>query len=285
MIGKLAERPRLVIAVASLLSLMGVVAWLTMPREEDPKIAARAALVVAPFPGASALDVERLVVVRLEEQLAEVAQLEHVDVTVRLADEALKFEYVSTLYVRFEVADGFHIYADPLPDGFIASTATVADTPGVRLGEPVYPPTRKREFPKLGVTLNVYDGATDIAIPIALNSEILDWPIQDKPTSIEIPGLPGTYHRFTAFALPSLLGILFFDLGRLLRLRLRWFDWPAIGYVLVPIATSVSNGLGVYDGLSNSAKRTMLYAVYSAKREATRAKRIADAVAQLDDES
>ena len=113
---------------------------------------------------------------------------EHVEVSVFLADEALKFEYASTLHVRFDVADGYHIYADPLPDGFIASTASVMPTKGVRLGEPVYPATSEREFPQLGVTLNVYEeGSTDIAIPIALNSEILDWPIRDKPTSIEIP--------------------------------------------------------------------------------------------------
>ena len=113
---------------------------------------------------------------------------EHVEVSVFLADEALKFEYASTLHVRFDVAEGYHIYADPLPDGFIASTATVVPTKGVRLGEPVYPATRKRKFPQLDVTLNVYEeGATDIAIPIALNAEILNWPIQDKPTSIEIP--------------------------------------------------------------------------------------------------
>ncbi len=112
---------------------------------------------------------------------------EHVQVSLSLADESLKFEYTSTLYVRFEVAEGFHIYADPLPDGYIASTATVRETKGVRTGDAVYPPTRKREFPKLGVTLNVYEGSTDVAIPIALTSEILDWAIRDKPSSIEIP--------------------------------------------------------------------------------------------------
>ncbi len=103
MIGKLAERPRLIVAVAMLMSLMGVVAWLTMPREEDPKIAARAALVVAPFPGASALDVERLVVVRLEEELAEVEQLEHVDVTVRTGVAVLTLRLRDT--VRKEETD------------------------------------------------------------------------------------------------------------------------------------------------------------------------------------
>jgi len=85
------------------------------------------------------------------------------------------------------VADGYHIYADPLPEGFIASTAAVPETTGVRAGEAVYPATSVREFPEPGVTLNVYEGSAGVAIPIALDSAILDWPIRDKPTSIEIP--------------------------------------------------------------------------------------------------
>ncbi len=112
---------------------------------------------------------------------------EHVRVSAFLADDALRFEYTSALNVRFEVADGYHIYADPLPDGFIASTATVVPTKGVRLGDPVYPSTSEREFPELGVTLNVYEGVTEVTVPLALDSEILDWPIRDKPTEIEIP--------------------------------------------------------------------------------------------------
>ncbi len=112
---------------------------------------------------------------------------DHVEVSLFLADPSLRFEYASTLYVRFEVADGFHIYANPLPEGFIASTAEIVPTEGVRAGTATYPPTRIREFPKLGVTLNVYEGTTDVAIPITLNSEILNWPIQDKPSEIKIP--------------------------------------------------------------------------------------------------
>ncbi|MEM1249043.1 MAG: redoxin domain-containing protein, partial [Acidobacteriota bacterium] len=120
------------------------------------------------------------ILARHEVPVAELGD-EHVKVSAFLADEALKFEYTSTLYVRFEVAEGFHIYADPLPDGFIASTATVPETKGVRLGEAVYPPTHEREFPKLEVTLNVYEGTTDVKVPIALDAEILDWPIPEKP--------------------------------------------------------------------------------------------------------
>ena len=110
-----------------------------------------------------------------------------VRVSAFLADQGLKFESTSNLYVRFEVADGYHIYGNPLPDGYIASTAHIASTNGVRSGDPIYPPTTPRQFPELGVTLNVYEGTTDIAIPIALGSEILNWPIENKPTEIEIP--------------------------------------------------------------------------------------------------
>ncbi len=121
-----------------------------------------------------------------ETPMAELSD-EHVKVSAFLADEALRFESESTVYVRFEVADGYHMYGAPLPEGFIASTATVAQTKGVRIGEPKYPRTTAREFPALGVTLNVYEGVTDVAIPVILGSEILDWSLRDKPTEIELP--------------------------------------------------------------------------------------------------
>ena len=57
----------------------------------------------------------------------------------------------------------------------------------MRIGEPRYPQTTPHEFPELGVTLNVYEGTTDVAIPVILGSEILDWRLRDKPTEIELP--------------------------------------------------------------------------------------------------
>lgn len=112
---------------------------------------------------------------------------ERVKVTAFLADEALKLEYRSTLYVRFKVAEGLHIYGDPLPEGFIATRVETDDTHGLRLGEPVYPPTTPRRFEALGETLNVYEGDVDIAIPVIVNAEVLNWTIRDKPESIDIP--------------------------------------------------------------------------------------------------
>lgn len=104
-----------------------------------------------------------------------------------LADPVLRLEYASTLYVRFELAEGFHIYSEPLPDGFIPTTVEVLDVPGLTLGEPVYPPTRRKAFPELGVDLPVYEGTVDVAIPITANAKVLNWMLREKPESIDIP--------------------------------------------------------------------------------------------------
>ena len=76
--------------------------------------------------------------------------------------------------------------------------------------------------------------------------------------SLEIPGLPGELTRYSAFSLATLIGIIVFDARRFGTLRLRWFDVPAIGYLLSPVITSVTNGLGVYDGLSNVYESAMM---------------------------
>ena len=85
------------------------------------------------------------------------------------------------------MAEGFHIYGRPLPEGFIASEITIPASAPVRTGPTVYPPTHRREFPELDVTLNVYEGTVDIAIPVTVQTELLNWPNPDKPTSVDIP--------------------------------------------------------------------------------------------------
>ena len=72
--------------------------------------------------------------------------------------------------------------------------------------------------------------------------------------------------RFTFHTLPDLskvsmtaigvlLATLCFDPGKLFRFRPRWIDLPALVLSLSPIATSMSNDLGVMDGLANAANR------------------------------
>jgi DsbC/DsbD-like thiol-disulfide interchange protein len=112
---------------------------------------------------------------------------EQVKLSAFLADPDLKLEVTTDLYVRLELADGFHVYGAPLPEGFIATVATLDAPPGIRVGEIAYPPTQAREFKELGVTLNVYEKTADITVPVTLTAEISNWPIADEPTEIEIP--------------------------------------------------------------------------------------------------
>ena len=103
------------------------------------------------------------------------------------SDTALKFETQSTIYVRFELEEGLHMYGRPLPDGYIASEATIPDTAGLRVGAASYPPTHPREFSELGVTLNVFEGVVDVAIPVTPNSELFGPRPSDQPTQLDIP--------------------------------------------------------------------------------------------------
>jgi len=111
---------------------------------------------------------------------------EQIQFSAFLADPELKLEYNSMLYVRFTVAEGLHIYADPLPDGFIATTVSVNPVEGLTIGEPRYPPTEMMAFEALDVELPVYGGAVDVAIPITANADVLNWTLTDKPDSLEL---------------------------------------------------------------------------------------------------
>lgn len=112
---------------------------------------------------------------------------DQVKVTAFLADESLKFEYRSAINIRFELAEGLHIYADPVPTGFVSTKVSVDETKGLRTGDPRYPETKSITFDKLDVTLNVYKGIVDIAVPVSLTAELMNWTLPNKPKSIDIP--------------------------------------------------------------------------------------------------
>ena len=125
----------------------------------------------------------------LEQQDAPHAELgdDRIRISAFLSDSSLTFETTSKVIVRLELADGLHVYGRPLPDGFIATEATIGKVRGLRFGEALYPETQPREFPRLDVTLHVYRGVLDIAVPVTPTAEILNWLIRDKPESIDIP--------------------------------------------------------------------------------------------------
>ena len=73
--------------------LLGVVAVLITPREEEPQIDVTMANVFVPFVGASARDVEQLVSTPLEQKLSEIEGVKHVYSNSRPGMAVLTVEY------------------------------------------------------------------------------------------------------------------------------------------------------------------------------------------------
>ena len=67
--------------------------------------------------------------------------------------------------------------------------------------------------------------------------------------SLKIAGVP-EYSKIAATGLGTLLGILIFDLRRLLAFRPHWADLPMAIWCLSPFVSSITNDLGAYDGLT-----------------------------------
>jgi hypothetical protein len=67
----------------------------------------------------------------------------------------------------------------------------------------------------------------------------------------EFKGIP-EYNKMTATSLSLFIATLLFEPNRVLAFRPKWIDLPMLVLCLCPMASSLSNGLGVYDGMSES---------------------------------
>ncbi|OZB08897.1 MAG: hypothetical protein B7X58_13080, partial [Marinobacter sp. 34-60-7] len=67
---------RLLGMVVTMLCLLGIAAYSTMPRQEDPSFPYRAGMITVNYPGASAEAVERLVLRPLSDELRQVEELD-----------------------------------------------------------------------------------------------------------------------------------------------------------------------------------------------------------------
>ena len=73
-----------------------------------------------------------------------------------------------------------------------------------------------------------------------------------------IPGLPD-YTKSSATTIGCLMGVLLYDTSRIFRFRPRWYDLPVFIWCVGNVATSVSNDIGLYDGLSQTLKSIILW--------------------------
>lgn len=113
-------RHRLWITAALLLTAVGLAAWFTMPREEDPRLPERFGTLIVPLPGADAETVERLVLAPIEDELAEVADVAEVRATARTDVAVVTIELAESVYETDTtwqlVEDAIDEAAESLPD-------------------------------------------------------------------------------------------------------------------------------------------------------------------------
>ncbi|GAB4335171.1 MAG: hypothetical protein Kow0010_22540 [Dehalococcoidia bacterium] len=91
---------------------------------------------------------------------------EGVRVSVKLASAGMVFMERAMLYVDFELDDGLHLYGEPVPAGFTATSVEVSAAEGVVVEEPRYPPTTPFRVEGLPGTFNVFEGRLRVAVPI-----------------------------------------------------------------------------------------------------------------------
>jgi len=77
---------------------------------------------------------------------------------------------------------------------------------------------------------------------------------------LPLPGLPD-YDKIAATCYGILLATLIFDVGRFRSFRFSWIDVPMVIWCLCPFASSLSNELGPYDGLSAVMGQTVTWGI------------------------
>lgn len=168
-----------VLALAAL--LLGLVAVVITPREEEPQIDVTMANVFVPFPGSSAHDVESLVSVPLQQALSEVEGVKHV--------YAVSRPGMAAVTVEFDVGI-------PRQDALVRLYNQVFSNadfvpPGLGVGPPLVRPMGIDDVPVMAVTLWTDDatrGATELgAVARALETELKRVPGTRDITTIGAP--------------------------------------------------------------------------------------------------
>ncbi len=91
-----------------------------------------------------------------------------------------------------------------------------------------------------------------------LISFIAGWLFLPQQVEFAFPLLPN-YTKLSATCYSVLFGICLFDIRRFNSFKFRWLDLPIIVWCLCTIASSVTNGLGLYDGFCEFLIRILNY--------------------------
>jgi multidrug efflux pump subunit AcrB/outer membrane protein TolC len=77
------EQKRLILSISLIFILVGLVAMMTMAREEDPKLADRFGSLMVVYPGADPVSFERTVIESIEDELKTIEELKKIQTTIR----------------------------------------------------------------------------------------------------------------------------------------------------------------------------------------------------------
>lgn len=86
------------------------------------------------------------------------------------------------------------------------------------------------------------------------------WLFLPQKTAFSFPGFPD-YTRASATVYCILLATLIFDVGRFRSFKFGWLDVPMLIWCLCPLASSISNNLGIKDGLSSILNQTVMWGI------------------------
>ncbi len=112
---------KLVLTLAVLLAGLGLVSWLTMVRQEDPRLPEFFGMVTVTFPGADAETMERLVLNPIEEELGRVGEVEEIlgtaNAEIAFLDMDLRDDVADTDAAWDRVRQALDVAARDLPAG------------------------------------------------------------------------------------------------------------------------------------------------------------------------
>ena len=94
-----------------------------------------------------------------------------ITVAVHGGNGSIRQGIVRKLVVRFELADGLHIYGEPVPQGMVATGIDVEAPPGFVVLPMEAPPTHPLHLPAMAVDLEVWSGTVDLVIPFYPHGE------------------------------------------------------------------------------------------------------------------
>ena len=218
-----------------MLGALGLASWHSVPRLEDPPIAFPTFTIVAVYPGASPIDLERLVVTELEEKLDGLEHVKHIDSRMR--------DGVATVKVEFEEEQD----ADEKYDEVVREVNAL---------RPELPAELTRLEIRKGTTLDVN------IVQVALVSPTASYHVLDSLAEAledRLAGVPGVRDT-ERWGAPERQVDVELDLGRLAELGL------PVGHVLQAIAGesadipggSVEAGLRRYSVRSSGSYETLV---------------------------